>query len=479
MNETDGKLKTDDSAALNVGAMPVVSPDLLAGIIASASDVALQLDRGGFIRSIMVNPHHRSFGKLDHWVGQQVRGLLTDESVQKLDRRLMQLADVEEGTSLGLEVTHIDSVAGDFPIRYALHRLPKDDSVLMLGRDLRAIAEIQQKLVSVQLALEKDYESQREIDTRYRVLMEMTRDAILLVSMASGRIADLNGAAAALLGGTRTELLGAAVAQEFVGRRRGELLETMANLATADAASPIEMQARRSQKRMMMVPLVFRAAGERLLLCRLDVPEAVAAAQDELADGLARLYQEGTDGIVFTDRDGLIRGANEAFLNLTDSSNLAAVRGRSLADFLVRGMVDLKVLLDNARRAGRMRMYATRLVTVFSAQVAVEVSATWLNDRPNPIMALIVRDASRAEALRRPGMASGEDGVSSVVELVGSSKLKDIVAETADVVERMCIETAVELTRNNRVAAAEMLGLSRQSLYVKLRKYGLVSKDDS
>ena len=32
----------------------------------------------------------------------------------------------------------------------------------------------------------------------------------------------------------------------------------------------------------------------------------------------------------------------------------------------------------------------------------------------------------------------------------------------------MCIETAVELTRNNRVAAAEMLGLSRQSLYVKL-----------
>ena len=42
----------------------------------------------------------------------------------------------------------------------------------------------------------------------------------------------------------------------------------------------------------------------------------------------------------------------------------------------------------------------------------------------------------------------------------------------------MCIETAVEFTDNNRVAAAEMLGLSRQSLYVKLRKYGLLSKAD-
>jgi DNA-binding protein Fis len=42
----------------------------------------------------------------------------------------------------------------------------------------------------------------------------------------------------------------------------------------------------------------------------------------------------------------------------------------------------------------------------------------------------------------------------------------------------MCIETAVRLTNNNRVAAAEMLGLSRQSLYVKLRKFGLINAQD-
>ena len=44
-------------------------------------------------------------------------------------------------------------------------------------------------------------------------------------------------------------------------------------------------------------------------------------------------------------------------------------------------------------------------------------------------------------------------------------------------IEKMCIETAVELTRNNRVAAAEMLGLSRQSLYVKLRKYDILGSN--
>ncbi|MFT6912894.1 MAG: tRNA A37 threonylcarbamoyltransferase TsaD [Paracoccaceae bacterium] len=47
------------------------------------------------------------------------------------------------------------------------------------------------------------------------------------------------------------------------------------------------------------------------------------------------------------------------------------------------------------------------------------------------------------------------------MEMVGLATLKDIVSETTDVVEKMCIETAVELTRNDRVAAAEMPGLSR------------------
>jgi len=35
------------------------------------------------------------------------------------------------------------------------------------------------------------------------------------------------------------------------------------------------------------------------------------------------------------------------------------------------------------------------------------------------------------------------------------------------------IEAALELTGDNRASAAEMLGLSRQSLYVKLRRFGM------
>jgi transcriptional regulator PpsR len=474
--ENGHSLKTNDNSVLNGGAVPLIAPELLVEIISTAADISVMISKGGAVQSVLVNKHHKSFGHLKDWEGRHINETLTVESIPKLEARLAQLGQAEDGVSLAAELNHSDPAVSEFPVRYALHRIRPDGSVLMMGRDMRPIAEMQQKLVSAQMALEKDYEAQREMDTRYRVLMEMTRDAIVLVSMSTGRIADLNAAAALALGGSRADLVGSAMAQEFEGRRRGEFLEAMNTLAVSDAAAPIELQARRSQKRLMVVPMVFRAAGERLLLCRLESPAQSPTVHDELGENLNRLFHDGVDSVVFTDRDGMIRAVNEPFLNLTDQPNLSTVRGRSLGDFLGRGAVDLKVLLDNSRRAGHMRLYSTKLATAFDGQVAVEISAAWLNDRPNPIMGLIIRDASRADALRRPGLGA-EEGSVSAMELVGSSTLKDIVAETADVVEKMCIETAVELTRNNRVAAAEMLGLSRQSLYVKLRKYGLLNRD--
>ncbi|MFN3643692.1 MAG: transcriptional regulator PpsR [Gemmobacter sp.] len=452
-----------------------IPAELLSEIVAASADITVVLSSARVVHSVMVAPAHPLAGQLDSWVGKPIDDLLTIESRAKLDARLSALRAA--GGSLAVELNHADRAVWEFPVRYTLHRIAADDSVLMLGRDLKPFAELQQKLVTAQLALERDHEAQREMDTRYRVLMETTRDAIVMVSMASGRIEDVNSTAAQMLGGSRSELLGSAIAQEFEGRRRGEFLENMANLATADAATPVELQARRSQRRMMVYPTVFRAAGERLLLCRLEPAGALRAVHDQLAEDLTRLFHEGSDAVIFTDGDGTIRMANEAFLNITDASNLAAVRGRSLSEFLARGAVDLRVLLDNAKRVGRMKMYATRVLTAFAGEVPVEVSASYLNDRPNPGLAIVMRDVSRADTLRRPGFASAEDGGRSLAELVGSSTLKDIVAETTDVVEKLCIETAVELTRNNRVAAAEMLGLSRQSLYVKLRKYGLLSKD--
>ena len=63
--------------------------------------------------------------------------------------------------------------------------------------------------------------------------------------------------------------------------------------------------------------------------------------------------------------------------------------------------------------------------------------------------------------------------VSELTELVGRVPLKDIVSETTELIEQLCIEAALQMTHGNRASAAQLLGLSRQSLYVKLHRFGL------
>jgi transcriptional regulator PpsR len=227
---------------------------------------------------------------------------------------------------------------------------------------------------------------------------------------------------------------------------------------------------------VQVYPTLFRAGGDKLLLCRIEEGKSAGAQTDDLSESLSRLFHNGVDALVFLDADGTIKAVNEAFLNLTDSPSLTATVGRSLAEFLTRGEVDLRVLLENVKRVGRLRHYATRLNTDFGGQVSVQISASYFQDRSHPVIALVVRDNTAAEGMRWPAAAGGNDGLRNVMQLVGYSALKDIVAETTDIIEKMCIEAALELTGNNRVAAAELLSLSRQSLYVKLRKFGLISK---
>ena len=63
----------------------------------------------------------------------------------------------------------------------------------------------------------------------------------------------------------------------------------------------------------------------------------------------------------------------------------------------------------------------------------------------------------------------------SLTTRLGQATLKELVAEAVGAVERHCIEAALASTEGNRSAAAKMLGLSRQSLYMKLSRYDIGS----
>lgn len=456
------------------GLIPMIEPDVVTEIISRITDLALVVSQEGKVLGIMTNPNFMSHDDFAPWEGKPLTDQLSIESVPKFQKRLDDFL-ASDGTVLPVEVNQrVSEDSPEFPMRYSFHRIGSDGAVLMLGRDLRPIAEMQQQLVSAQIALEKDYESQREYDTRFRVLMASSSEVTLFVSAATGLISDCNAAAATFFSTTRNDLVGTRLADRFDAKSDAELLTKLVDAASKQTPTSITLGATKQRTEVVIKPTLFRSGGEQVLLCRVASKEVMSAEAGDLQTHLAAMYQNGVDAMVFVDAQGFVLSANEAFLNMADVTHTLSVKGRTLSDFLGRGSVDLNVLLENATRSGSMRLYATRLISEHGAERAVEISTSKLAADVTPVFALIIRDASRVDAIRAPQAQVTDVDMRSVIELIGSQTLKDIVAKTTDVVEKMCIETAVELTSNNRVAAAEMLGLSRQSLYVKLRKYDLL-----
>lgn len=459
------------------GAIPLIGPDILGDIIGSLADIAIVISATGKILSVLPNPSRRAYTDLKNWDKRDVREVLSAESIPKFERALAEYLDAG-AVSRAVELNHYDNERKwQFPINYTFNKIGPDNTILMLGRDMQPVAELQQQLVKAQIALEKDYESHREYDTRFQVLLGHTTDAIIFMSASDGRITELNSAAARLLGKKRDALHNTSLAQELKGLSRPDLMDRLFSTAQTDGNDGFEIEVAQSGDRLRISPSLFRAAGERMFLCRLTPFSGKPARDDDYTRNLIALCENGSDGIVMTDGTGAITSANEAFLNLVDATDGRSLRSRQMSDFLSRGNVDQKVLMDHASRVGSMRLYTTRLIGEYGGQRPVTISATLLSNGHAPCFAFVFRDAQVSETPLPAGLPNADDDARPIMELVGNATLKEIVSQTTDVVEKMCIETAIQLTNNNRVAAADMLGLSRQSLYVKLRKYGMLAKE--
>ena len=445
-----------------------------ADLISRLCDFAFVISSDGEIVQTMTNPFLTPRLDLNSWDGLRFQDTLTKESVPKFEARI---AEFKEGQkeSRPVELNHrATDQQTELPARYTYHWAATDGSTLLLGSDLRPVAEMQQQLVEAQIALENDYDARREYEIRLKVLMESSDVATVFITLETGVISSCNSAAEVLLGRSRKELMDVSFAGEFEDEGLTSLIDRMVTAASDAAITAILAKSARGGRSYRLNPTLFRGATSQMLLCKMEPEDSSLEPVDQLATHLVSFFQKGVDPIVFVSMSGQILSANEAFVSVANVTHAQTLSGRSISEFFARGSVDLNVILENARRNGKMRLYSTKILNEHGDERPVEISTTQIRTEREPICVLVMRNARRVEAISTPASQMSEAEVNSVVELIGSQSLKDVVARSTDVVEKMCIETAIGMTSNNRVAAAEMLGLSRQSLYVKLRKYNLV-----
>jgi transcriptional regulator PpsR len=188
---------------------------------------------------------------------------------------------------------------------------------------------------------------------------------------------------------------------------------------------------------------------------------------------LLEVVELAPDGFVVTDQAGRVMTANAAFLDLAQLATEEQARGQSLDRWLGRPVVDLNLLTSSLHEHGSVRLFATNLRGELGALSEVEISGVAVANDDQPCFGFTIRNVGRRIGQEPASGRPLSRSVEQLTELVGRVPLKELVRETTDVIERLCIEAALELTGDNRASAAEMLGLSRQSLYVKLRRYGL------
>jgi transcriptional regulator PpsR len=447
--------------------------DTAATLIGAVADIALILDPEGVIRDVAFGSEELAQELPGKWLGKRWGQVVTVESRPKIDELLAEAAG--HTPSRWRHVNHPASGAVDVPILYCAVPVGPEGRIVAVGRDLRAMASLQQRLIEAQQSMERDYGRLRHMETRYRILFQTTAEAVLLIDASSQKIVEANPAAGELLGDAVRRVPARAFPEGF-DADGSQAIQSLLSTVRA-TGRPDEARARLADgKREVLVSAsLFRQDNLSFLLVRLAplAAETSGPAVPKTRSKLLELAERAPDGFVVTDRDGRVVAANLAFLDLVQLVNEEQARGESLERWLGRPGVDLNVLLANLRQHGSVKLFATTLRGEYAASAEIEVSAVTLTDGEQPSFGFLMRNVGR----RLPAdVRTGRElprSVEQMTDLVGRVPLKDLVRETTDVIERLCIEAALELTGDNRASAAEILGLSRQSLYVKLRRYGL------
>ncbi|WP_082523919.1 transcriptional regulator PpsR [Methylobacterium sp. Leaf399] len=446
-------------------------------LVAAATDLSLVIDREGVIRDAAFGSSDLAGEGCESWLGRLWVDTVTVESRPKIAALLKDAAP--GAVTRWRQVNHPSATGIDLPIRYSAMRLEADGPVIVIGRNLRAMAALQRKLAETQQALERDYLRMRGAETRYRLLFQLAGEPVLVVDAATRRVTEVNPAAARLLGKPEKRVLGQDVIELFDSASARELESLFAGLRVSGQADDLLVRLGNGRGETRLSASLFRQENAVSALLRLSVdgPEPGEAAPGRAGTGTLDVIQNLPEGFVVTDPGRRILAANAAFLDLVQLATEEQVRGELFDRWLGREETEAATLFATLGLHGSVRHFATSIRGTYGSVEDVEIAAVSVAGGGHPCLGFTIRGTPRRAAA--PAL-TGRDlprSVEQMTELVGRVTMKNLVRESTDLIERLCIEAALRITRDNRASAAEMLGLSRQGLYAKLRRYGIGDLD--
>lgn len=456
-----------------------LSAQSVSHLISGCADLALVVDSEGIVCDVAYVPGTLNTEKCESWVGQALIQTVTKESRGKITSLLR---DAEtDSTPRWRQVNHPSPRGADLMLSYCAVKVGDDGRSpalgrsVVFGRDMRALSDLQQRLVDAQQEALQDNWRLRDTQSRNRHLFQTASDGVLIIDATTQKVVEANPVALLMFGDKSGKLVGSLFPYGLDERDTQAVQNMLAAVRTSGKSEGVRAQLGGAV--LNFAVSMFRQEVGSLLVVRLTRTQTVSISDIDASSGvktaLLKLVQSSPDCVVVTDAEGLIISANDAFLELVHLTTESQVRDESLGRWLGRTGVELNVLITTLRQRGSIRLFPTSLRDDHGSVTDIEISATLTHESEGTLLGFMIRDVSRRPSVLTKGDKELPRSASQLAELVGRVPMKDIVGETSDLIEQLCIEAALDLTRDNRAAAAEMLGLSRQSLYVKLRRYGM------
>jgi transcriptional regulator PpsR len=441
-------------------------------------DVRLTLDREGIIRAATLGGSVAG-QSIDRWVGSHWASTLhaaAEPAIRRiidaaLGGRLDGYCQVNQRFPSGLEL----------PIEYTTVPAGDGSGVIAIGRNLQLVKDLEARVVHAQQQNANDHLKLHEVETRYRLLLEGSNDAVLLLDPASTRVIEANAAAMAALG-----LTAAPQGQQIDFRgglqpRDQQAFEAMLAMVRQTSTAPgIVLHLGPDQAPWFVRATLTTSSLETVFMLRLSragtgPPTASAGPDVAVARGYDAIVSSWPQAFVITGREGVLRRVNDAFLDLVQLSSPHLAEGTSIGRWLTLPGANLAVLLAQLDRHGTIRAFRTTVHGELGIKTDVEITAARLREHGG-IIGVMLTDVSR-----RSAVANGT--VKQIVELLtgtpGHTTLPQLTKDAVGLIEKHYVTTALELTGGNRTAAAELLGVSRQSLYSKLARYDFGDDLDS
>jgi hypothetical protein len=430
-----------------LGAFSDIAPELASLFVALDGDIVLIVGQDGVIQNVAMGSAitEPSPGA---WIGLHWAETVTGSTRRKIELLLQEVDTV--GVTRRREVNHQSNGGPDIPVSYSALRLGKQGPVIAVGRDLRAVAAIQQKMLHAQQEIERNYWTLRRDQGQQRELNQVASDAVLVVTGTSLELSNANASAKSLLlqtDGSMCQQLQMLLDQSFLS---GKSVQVRTRLKAKGPQSAL--------LDLFVTPLRGRKPTDdaRRVLVR-----ARRVGKPEVVPGDMRT--------VITDAQGRVLMASDSLIAMCAEGGTSSLYGKSLSSVLDDAQGILAGLPDLVLREGMAHIPSTILGGHATPACEAEVSATLINDG----------DQERIGFCLQVQATNTSDTWAQALQSLLESHLPlpDLLQQVQTLTERHAINNALRITGANMVASASMLGISVAGLTQRIERLGVDRAD--